>query len=176
MEQALSYGTLIKPMPTTPSEEAYRLLSNHGFAEVKEHLLSGQKALFSLQQFSAGDVITQFSAAETLATPNYLTVQTGEDQHIILHPTFIQYINHSCAPNSFFNTTSMQLEALTTIKPGTELTFFYPSTEWDMQQPFSCTCDCADCLGEIRGAAHLSSIQASSYRLTDFILKKRNAK
>ncbi|MFZ9694511.1 MAG: SET domain-containing protein-lysine N-methyltransferase [Chitinophagaceae bacterium] len=162
-------------MTTTPSEEAYRLLSNHGFAEVKEHLLSGQKALFSLQRFSTGDVITQFSAAEIRTSPNYLTVQTGEAQHIILYPTFIQYINHSCAPNSFFNTTSMRLEALTTIEPGTELTFFYPSTEWDMQQPFSCTCGYVACLGEIRGAAHLSFSQASSYRLTDYILNKRNA-
>jgi hypothetical protein len=163
-------------MPTTPSEEAYRLLSNHGFAEVKEHLLSGQKALFSLQQFSAGEVITQFSAAEIRTTPNYLTVQTGEDKHIILYPTFIQYINHSCSPNSFFNTTTMQLEALTTIEPGTELTFFYPSTEWDMQQPFSCNCGSTNCLGEIRGAAHLSPIKGSHYRLTDFIMSKRNAK
>jgi hypothetical protein len=161
-------------MPTTPSEEAYRLLSNHGFAEVKENLLSGQKALFSLQQFSAGEVITQFSAAEIRTTPNYLTVQTGEDQHIILQPTFVQYINHSCAPNSFFNTTTMQLVALSIIEPGTEFTFFYPSTEWDMQQPFSCNCGSAECLGEIRGAAHLSPTQASRYRLTDFIHSKRN--
>jgi hypothetical protein len=162
-------------MPTTPPEEAYRLLSNHGFAEVKEHMLSGQKALFSLQQFSAGDVITQFSAAEIRTTPNYLTVQTAEDQHIILHPTFIQYINHSCAPNSFFNTTTMQLVALTNIEPNTELTFFYPSTEWDMQQPFLCNCGCTNCLGEIRGAAHLSSVEVSRYQLTDFIMSKRNA-
>jgi SET domain len=175
VDQALSFSTLINTMPTTPSKEAYRLLSNHGFAEVKEHLLSGQKALFSLQLFSAGEVIIQFSAAETRTTPNYLTVQTAEDQHIILHPTFIQYINHSCAPNSFFNTTTMQLEALTNIEPGTELTFFYPSTEWNMQQPFLCNCGCAGCLGEIRGAAHLSSTQSFHYRLTDFIMSKRNA-
>ena len=162
-------------MPTTPPEDAFRFLSHHGFAEVKEHVLSGQKALFSLQRFLAGEVITQFSAAEIRSTPNYLTVQTGDDQHIILNPEFIQYINHSCIPNSFFNTTTMQLVALTNIEPGTELTFFYPSTEWNMQQSFLCNCGHVDCLGEIRGAAHLSLKQASRYRLTDFILSKRKA-
>lgn len=161
-------------MPITPPEEVYQFISNHGFAEVRELISTGQKALFSLQTFSAGDVIIEFSSAETRTTPNYLTVQTGEDQHIILRPTFIQYINHSCTPNCFFNTTTMQLEALTKIEEGAEFTFFYPSTEWEMQQPFLCNCGRADCLGEIRGAAHLSDKKASEYRLTDFILNKRN--
>lgn len=161
-------------MPTTPLHEGYRIISQHGFAEVRECISSGQKALFSLQNFSAGDILINFSAAEIRSSPNYLTVQTGEDQHIILHPTFIQYINHSCAPNCFFNTTTMQLVALTEIKADTELSFFYPSTEWDMQQPFRCNCGSASCLGEIRGALHLSPTQAANYRLTDFILTKRN--
>ena len=154
--------------------ERYRIISQHDFAEVREFISSGQRALFSLQSFSAGDVLIGFSAAETYTTPNYLTLQIGDDQHINLHPAFIQNINHSCEPNCFFNTTTMQLVALTTIQVGAELTFFYPSTEWEMQQPFRCNCGNDSCLKEIRGAAHLSNTQASNYRLTDFILTKRN--
>ena len=161
-------------MPTILPEEGYRFISHHGFAEVKEFVASGQKALFSLCTFLPGAQIIEFSAAETRTSPNYLTVQTAEEQHIILHPTFIQYINHSCEPNCFFNTTTMQLVALAKIEVGAEFTFFYPSTEWQMQQPFLCNCGTTRCLGEIRGAAHLSAEQAASYRLTDFIMRKRN--
>ena len=162
-------------MPTILPEEGFRFISHHDFAEVKELVASGQKALFSLQSFLAGDLITEFFAAETHSNPNCLTLQTADEQHIILHPTFIQYINHSCEPNCFFNTTTMQLVALTNIEVGAEFTFFYPSTEWKMQQPFLCNCGTTRCLGEIRGAAHLSEEQASGYRLTDFIMRKRNA-
>ena len=162
-------------MPTTMPNEGYRTISQHDFAEVREFISSGQKALFSLRSFSAGDILINFSAAEVHTTPNYLTVQTGDDQHIILHPTFIQYINHSCEPNCFFNTTTMQLVALTAIEAGVEFSFFYPSTEWEMQQPFQCNCGNASCLREIRGAAHLSTTQAANYQLTDFILTKRNS-
>lgn len=42
------------------------------------------------------------------------------------------------------------------IKSGEDITFFYPSTEWDMAQGFECSCGAADCLGQIRGAKYLT--------------------
>ena len=105
-------------------------------------------------------------------TATYLTVQTGEDKHITLQPEFLQYINHSCYPNVFFDTTAMQLVALKEIQPGDELMFFYPSTEWDMSQPFDCFCGTTQCLHRIQGAAYLSDEEAKGYRLTDFINEK----
>ena len=105
-------------------------------------------------------------------TATYLTVQTGEDKHITLQPEFLQYINHSCYPNVFFDTTAMQLVALKEIQPGDELMFFYPSTEWDMSQPFDCFCGTTQCLHRIQGAAYLSDEEAKRYRLTDFINEK----
>ena len=39
-----------------------------------------------------------------------------------------------------FNTDSMTYECLKDIKAGDELRFFYPATEWEMAQPFSCIC------------------------------------
>jgi hypothetical protein len=33
------------------------------------------------------------------------------------------------------------------IEVGQELTFFYPSTEWDMAQGFECICGTATCRG-----------------------------
>ncbi|VDB93002.1 Bgt-4417-2, partial [Blumeria graminis f. sp. tritici] len=42
------------------------------------------------------------------------------------------------------------------LTPGQELTFFYPSTEWSMDQPFDCDCRSQDCLGRISGARFLN--------------------
>lgn len=160
--------------PINPSE-TYRIISQHEFAEVREQTDNGQKGLFACKKFNEGDVIINFSAAEMLSTPNYLTVQTGDNTHIILHPTFIQYINHHCDPNCFFDTTTMQLVALKNINEGDEFGFFYPSTEWNMQQPFQCHCGAISCIGEISGAAQLSNEQVKKYRLTNYIVQKRNS-
>lgn len=108
-----------------------------------------------------------------LDEPNYLTVQTSDHTHIILHPEFVQYINHHCDPNCFFDTTTMLLVALRDINKGDEFGFFYPSTEWNMQQPFRCYCGATNCVGEISGAAQLTDEQVKQYRLTDYIMQRR---
>ncbi|MGZ8540081.1 MAG: SET domain-containing protein-lysine N-methyltransferase [Chitinophagaceae bacterium] len=78
-------------------------------------------------------------------------------------------MNHSCDPNVFFDTHAMQIVALKAIAEGDEMTFFYPSTEWDMAQPFTCLCGCNSCLGVIEGAAHIKPEILDRYKLTRFI-------
>ncbi|HMR93619.1 MAG TPA: SET domain-containing protein-lysine N-methyltransferase [Chitinophagaceae bacterium] len=156
----------------TPAPPAYRLISGHGFAEVRQHLHNQQQALYILQPFQAGETIAAFSAGTISAEPTYLTVQVGNAKHITLQPEFLQYINHSCAPNVFFNTTTMELTALRDIAAGEELTFFYPSTEWEMTQAFQCYCGHANCIGEIKGAKFLAAEQLKGYLLTDFIMQQ----
>jgi len=138
---------------TTPTSE---VISNHIFANVLLNNSSSQKSLHAAVSFSPGDVICNFDAGITQSYATYLTVQTSTDSHITLVPEFLQYINHSCAPNVFFNTTSMELVCLQPLQPGDEFTFFYPSTEWEMSQPFVCNCGNAECLQLINGASHLS--------------------
>lgn len=141
-------------------------------AIVRHNTQNGQRELHSLVAFKPGDIICTFGARETLDVPNYLTVQVGINKHILLAPEDLQYANHSCAPNFFFDTTTMQVIALENIHPGDELTFFYPSTEWDMAQPFQCFCGHPGCLGMIEGAAYLSEEAVKKYRLTDFIVRQ----
>jgi hypothetical protein len=97
-------------------------------------------------------------------------LQTGLHKHISLSPDCLQYTNHSCDPNVFFDTDKMELIALRSIQPDDELVFFYPSTEWQMASPFSCNCGSVKCLGTIAGAAALRQDQLNTYRLTSFIL------
>jgi hypothetical protein len=151
---------------TTPSGE---VISNHIFANVLLNNSSSQKSLHATVSFAPGDIICDFGAATTQSYPTYLTVQTGTDRHITLMPEFLQYINHSCMPNVFFDTTTMQLLCIAPLQPGDEFTFFYPSTEWEMAQPFVCNCGSKGCLQLINGASHLSVETLSKYKLTDFI-------
>ena len=157
---------MIKTSITAPSA---KVISNHIFANVLLNNETNQKALFADISFAPGDVICKFNAGITQSFATYLTVQTSADKHITLSPEFLQYINHSCSPNVFFNTTTMELVCLQAMQPGDEFTFFYPSTEWEMAQPFVCNCGSAACLQLINGASHLSVETLSKYKLTDFI-------
>ena len=155
---------------------AIQVLSNHAIAEIWQNAQTSQKSLHAIKLFKPGDIISKFHAGSLSGAPTYLTVQIGINRHITLQPEFLQYINHSCEPNVFFDTTTMQVICLKELNAGDELTFFYPSTEWDMVQPFVCNCGSKDCLQLINGASHLSLKTFNKYRVTDFIQKQYRQK
>jgi hypothetical protein len=146
-----------------------KLISSHPNCEVKQHLLTKQNGLYATAPFSKGDIIIDFGSSKIVTTPNYLTVQIGEDKHIHLSPEYLQYTNHACEPNVLFNTSTMQLECLTDVAIGDELTFFYPATEWEISQTFNCHCGKPACVGLIKGASELSVDVLRKYKLTEFI-------
>jgi len=133
---------------------------------------TGQQSLLATTHFSPGEVISHFSAGITQPFADRYTVQIGEDKHITLLPEMLQYINHSCSPNAFFDTTLMVLICLRELQPGDEITFFYPSTEWEMAEPFTCHCGSPECLNVIDGAKSLPEEVLARYALTDFIREK----
>ena len=161
---------------TTSPKASVRIISNHGFAEIVENLETKQKALIATRSFKQEEVLSRFGASRIYFTPNYLTVQTGVNKHIALNPEFLQYINHSCEPNVFFDTTSFELRALRDIEVNEEFSFFYPSTEWEMDQPFNCYCGNAECLQNIGGARFLDEKAIQKYKLTDFIMQQLQKK
>jgi hypothetical protein len=152
----------------------YTIISTHEFGEVRQEVLTGAKAFFSKKNYTAGDCITTFEASAILATPNYLTIQLSDNKHFHISPEFLQYANHSCNPNVFFDTDSMQLICVKEITAGDELCFFYPSSEWDMAQAFECNCGSSDCLKIIKGAKYIAQDTLSKYQLTSFIQSKKN--
>jgi hypothetical protein len=149
-----------------------QIISHHAFADVLLHTDTNQKSLNATKQIAEGEVVSNFIAKETFTKPTYLTVQVGVDTHITLMPDFLQYINHSCSPNVFFDTTLMQLICIKAIAVGEELRFFYPSTEWQMDQTFVCNCGANNCLQLIQGASYLSQSVIAQYRFTDFIAQQ----
>lgn len=139
------------------------------FAEVRENSGTGQKAVFSKSGFEPGQILCTFTARKVMPQPSRSTVQIKPDVHILLTPRFLEYLNHSCSPNVFLDTTNMVVISIRKIAAGDELTFFYPSTEWEMARPFACYCASDDCLGVVKGAAELDERQLRRYRLTDSI-------
>ena len=92
-----------------------------------------------------------------------------EDSHAEPRPFLLRFINHSCAPNVMFDIEAMVLRAVRDIQPGDQLGFFYPSTEWEMTQPFQCACGAESCTGWIAGASRLTPAVLDRYDLTGVV-------
>lgn len=125
--------------------------------------------VFATRPIRAGEVLQYIITDRILAEPTYLTVQIDRHAHIDQIGS-LAYMNHSCDPNVIFSTRDGVAVAARDIAPEEELTFFYPSTEWEMAQPFDCQCGASGCLGRIRGAKYLSREAAKRYYLNEHIL------
>ncbi|KAJ9115225.1 hypothetical protein QFC20_001092 [Naganishia adeliensis] len=131
--------------------------------------------LVAEQDLPANTVVTRLRNL-TPGTKAYSSVQhgNGDDDHFELNSDLL-FVNHSCAPNVAFDLSHprssediqneqypAELNLRTLSRPvakGETLTFFYPSTEWDMGAPFTCACGESNCLGEIQGAKYLTLAQ-----------------
>ncbi|MBK9271114.1 MAG: SET domain-containing protein [Saprospiraceae bacterium] len=133
-----------------------------------------QKGLFAKRFCKEGEVLQKFGASVILDSPTYLTIQINDQQHIELQPEFLQYLNHSCSPNCFPDPDSFQLIALTDINAGEQLCYFYPSTEWKMDQAFDCFCHSADCFQSIKGAYSIDLSKLLRYKISNHILRKKS--
>lgn len=135
--------------------------------------------LISLVDRGPGTLLTKIEGAQPASARAYTSVQVSEDADIELHSDLV-YCNHSCDPSVVFDMANLEIRVASDreVKKGDDLTFFYPSTEWDMDQPFECQCGTERCLGLIRGARYLDSAVLSQYELNPHIerLLARKAK
>ncbi|KAI0843479.1 hypothetical protein F5Y06DRAFT_5276 [Hypoxylon sp. FL0890] len=112
-----------------------------------------------------------FPPCTSASAATYATVQCGRDKHLNLNSDLL-YINHSCEPSLIFDTASLNIIAGPNgLQAGEELTFFYPSTEWDMAQPFNCLCGKPTCRGRISGAKDMTKAQLEGVWLNGHILE-----
>ncbi|EKD12752.1 uncharacterized protein L3040_006902 [Drepanopeziza brunnea f. sp. 'multigermtubi'] len=115
----------------------------------------------------------EFPPCTKADSPTYATVQMGEKEHLNLNSDLV-YINHGCEPSLTFDLSRMGIFAGPGgLSPGDELTFFYPSTEWDMAQGFDCFCGAKTCRGFISGAKNMSEEQLSGLWLNPHIRSLR---
>ncbi|KAF2870233.1 hypothetical protein BDV95DRAFT_575339 [Massariosphaeria phaeospora] len=125
----------------------------------------------SLVSLPAGDVFARITNP-TPTTCAYSSVQASRDLHIELNCDLL-YTNHSCRPSLVFDMARWEVrvnpELEGGLKTGDELTFFYPSTEWDMAQSFECRCEETDCRGKVSGAKDLPRDVLKRYWLNTHI-------
>ncbi|WVR07768.1 hypothetical protein IAU60_004811 [Kwoniella sp. DSM 27419] len=113
--------------------------------------------------FGPDERITRLTNISLAPEKAYSSVQFGNGprDHLELNSDLL-FMNHSCAPTAELHLDQQQpeqWEVRTTsrgLKKGEAITFFYPSTEWDMAQGFQCSCGASHCLGQIRGARYLT--------------------
>jgi len=111
------------------------------------------RSLSTKHAYKKGGIICPIPTATLYDKPNQFTVQIGRDRHVEVKE--LSSMNHSCNPNTFLDTTRMLVFAAREIAAGEELTFFYPSTEWEMSSPFICLCGAANCIHVVAGARFL---------------------
>ena len=63
----------------------------------------------------------------------------------------------------------MKIFALKDLKAGDEITFFYPSTEYTMAQPFPCWCGAKECIRIVAGAYYVPVSQLSGFYVNKHI-------
>lgn len=152
----MSLNTLIEPVST-------------GSLQVDWNERLGQQCLRILVHANEGAVLADFSKSERVPEPTRHSLQLTGTEHVLLTPSFLRYVNHSCAPNVFFDVERMVLVALRALPAGAELSFFYPSTEWTMSAPFECACDAVKCIRTVSGASTVSTDVLRRYRLAPHI-------
>ena len=111
------------------------------------------KSLTTKRAYKKGEIICPIPSESLYDKPNRFTVQIGRDRHVEVKE--LSSINHSCNPNTFLDTTRMLVFAARDVAAGEELTFFYPSTEWEMSSPFICLCGATNCIHVVAGARFL---------------------
>lgn len=132
--------------------------------------------LISLKDADPGARLCAIEGAVLVNQRAYTSVQVSEDCDMELKSDLV-FCNHSCDPSVIFDTAKLEVRVGDRpLKSGQDLTFFYPSTEWDMTQPFQCNCGAKKCLGLVQGAQYLDEAVLDRYWLSPHIrrlLEKR---
>jgi hypothetical protein len=111
------------------------------------------RSLTTKRAYKKGEIICPIPSESLYNKPNQFTVQIGRERHVEVKE--LSSMNHSCNPNTILDTTRMLVFATREIVAGEELTFFYPSTEWEMSAPFICLCGAPNCIHVVAGARFL---------------------
>ena len=151
--------------------------------------------LVSLVDRDPGALVTKIEGYTSVANRAYTSVQTSENQDIELNSDLVycnQYVRptslaqyvcslrtSSCNPTVIFDMAKYEVRVVSNrpLKKGDDMTFFYPSTEWNMQQPFDCNCGSKECLGSVQGAKYLDNATLKKQWLNPHIerlVEKRN--
>ncbi|KAL9612964.1 MAG: hypothetical protein Q9167_002493 [Letrouitia subvulpina] len=119
----------------------------------------------SLVSLPAGALFTPITNYVLIPHRTWPSVQSARPgMHIDLNSDLF-FVNHGCVPSLEFDVEKMEVRVSRErdLKVGDLLTFFYPSTEWEMVQAFDCFCNEEGCLGQIVGASQMPRTSLQGY-------------
>jgi hypothetical protein len=111
------------------------------------------RSLITKQAYKKGEVICEIPTEKVINKANRYTVQIDRDKHTEVGK--LSALNHSCDPNVILDTQNLRMVARRDSEQEEELSFFYPSTEWEMDAPFICLCGASNCIHVVAGARFL---------------------
>ncbi|MCJ1385204.1 hypothetical protein MMC17_008325 [Xylographa soralifera] len=157
-------GTTAPTLPAWVNPSLATLLTVH---RPSSHSFSAYST--SLVSLPPGALFARLTGL-TPTTQSYSSVQASRTLHIELNSDLL-YVDHSCAPALEFDMARFEVRVARDrpLRRGDKLTFFYPSTEWTMAQPFACRCGSGGCLGTIRGAGEMGRGVVGRYWLNGFV-------
>ncbi|KAI8915219.1 hypothetical protein DFJ77DRAFT_461699 [Powellomyces hirtus] len=131
--------------------------------------------LVAARPYAKGEAISKIEGHQENVVKRWSSVQTGPERHIELNSELV-FMNHSCDPSANIVVEKMEVVATRNLKEGDELTFFYPSTEWDMSQPFACWCGAKECIKQVSGAKDVPAEKLANKFLNPHIQKLLDAR
>lgn len=114
--------------------------------------------LVASQPIKVGEVIVQSCEEEIQNHRTWRTLQLDESRH--LRNEFLNFVDHSCSPNSLLDVVNLALVAIRDIPVGCPVRFFYPGSEVELSQTFECHCGSKECLQHINGGFYLTKAQS----------------
>lgn len=136
------------------------------------------KKLVATKTIKINEVILEFEK-NFVSEPNRYTLQIDENIHqSSTDPDLAEnFINHSCAPNSFVDFSTLELKALRSISKGEDITYNYFTSDYEMEDAFECCCKSENCKKNIYGFKNLTleeKIELQDY-LSPFLRSKLEA-
>ncbi|KAF9772864.1 hypothetical protein IL306_009407 [Fusarium sp. DS 682] len=129
-----------------------------------------KSAAISLVSLPPGALFAKITEATHAPRATWTSFQVGRNKHMEFNSDIV-FINHSCDPNLVVDTTRMEVRVADDrhIVEGDELTWFYPSAEWEMAQSFPCECGTEKCLVAVRGSKYIEPEKLKGYFLNRHI-------
>ncbi|KAI5245559.1 hypothetical protein E4T43_03113 [Aureobasidium subglaciale] len=179
-QPTMSSSTTTKTTKSDHEQPAFPTSANNLSNLLKYTSHASGHGLISLVSLPPNSLFSPITAFTPHPHAEWHTLQVSATSHISLDSAYT-YLNHSCAPSLEIDTEKMQVRVARDreLKVGDALSFFYPSTEWEMDRGFECLCGEEGCVGQVKGAKDMSKEELNKWFINGYIwslVEERDAK